>query len=370
MQDTPAFDRTKYGINYPYIYPAARTVPNKLPAIDYPGFQRLQRQPVSFATPPARSTTLNDNLTKIHNNHTLSSASPSSAPARTTTTRSTCRAFPAAPTTRTAVSSSATLVPAAPAWPSATRLSACSTTTPRSASASLHSLPRPHVRMVRAGSNGRPAHKLKIDLGVRHTIVQPYYSLWSNMTVFDPKYYDPAKAVQGGSRHRQPDRRARVIRTTASSSRAAAGRMRPRAACRSRTTGQFDSIVPCGEPRVLLQYRLRQLPAALRYRLPVDSEDGGPRRRRQVHHAPGRQRFGLPGRQPAACSRWPPCRSVRWTTPAAARWPASRSASRRRSRDFHMPQAYTWNLTVEHEADAQHRRRRQLCGTPRHLRAA
>jgi hypothetical protein len=37
--------------------------------------------------------------------------------------------------------------------------------------------------------------KLRLEGGVRHTIVQPYYSLWRNMVVFDSKYYDPSKAV-------------------------------------------------------------------------------------------------------------------------------------------------------------------------------
>ena len=31
---------------------------------------------------------------------------------------------------------------------------------------------------------------------MRHSIVQPYYSLWNNMTIFDPKYYDPSKAMR------------------------------------------------------------------------------------------------------------------------------------------------------------------------------
>src|SRR5262249_35870704 len=38
--------------------------------------------------------------------------------------------------------------------------------------------------------------KLRFEYGLRHSIIQPYYSLWRNMTVFDPRAYDPAKAVQ------------------------------------------------------------------------------------------------------------------------------------------------------------------------------
>ena len=37
--------------------------------------------------------------------------------------------------------------------------------------------------------------KLKLELGVRETILQPYYALWGNYDVFDARFYDPKKAV-------------------------------------------------------------------------------------------------------------------------------------------------------------------------------
>ena len=36
--------------------------------------------------------------------------------------------------------------------------------------------------------------KLRVEGGIRHSIIQPYYSLWGNMVVFDAKYYDPTLA--------------------------------------------------------------------------------------------------------------------------------------------------------------------------------
>ncbi len=36
--------------------------------------------------------------------------------------------------------------------------------------------------------------KLRLEAGIRQSIIQPYYSLWRNMVVFDSKYYDPTKA--------------------------------------------------------------------------------------------------------------------------------------------------------------------------------
>jgi hypothetical protein len=41
----------------------------------------------------------------------------------------------------------------------------------------------------------KAAAKLRLEFGIRHSITQPYYSLWRNMIVFDPARYDPGKRV-------------------------------------------------------------------------------------------------------------------------------------------------------------------------------
>lgn len=47
-----------------------------------------------------------------------------------------------------------------------------------------------------AQDSWRVTSKLKIEYGVRYSLLTPYYkSLWGNMSVFDPKRYDPSKAV-------------------------------------------------------------------------------------------------------------------------------------------------------------------------------
>ncbi len=37
--------------------------------------------------------------------------------------------------------------------------------------------------------------EFRLEIGVRHSIIQPHYSLWRNMSLFDPAFYDPAIAV-------------------------------------------------------------------------------------------------------------------------------------------------------------------------------
>ncbi len=36
----------------------------------------------------------------------------------------------------------------------------------------------------------------RIDFGLRHSLIQPYYSLWGNQSLFDPAFYDPSIAVK------------------------------------------------------------------------------------------------------------------------------------------------------------------------------
>src|SRR5260370_7112127 len=36
---------------------------------------------------------------------------------------------------------------------------------------------------------------LTLTFGVRYSVIVPYHALWGNMIVFDPRFYDPAKAV-------------------------------------------------------------------------------------------------------------------------------------------------------------------------------
>lgn len=70
-QSSGLFDRTRYGINYPYLYSSAtKTIPNKIPTVQLPNFDLLAGGPY-----PSRSGgivyTIADNLTKVIGNHTL-----------------------------------------------------------------------------------------------------------------------------------------------------------------------------------------------------------------------------------------------------------------------------------------------------------
>ena len=54
---------------------------------------------------------------------------------------------------------------------------------------------RGHMFEWFAQDSWKATPKLRLEYGLRHTIIQPYYSLWGNMVVFDPALYDPRIAV-------------------------------------------------------------------------------------------------------------------------------------------------------------------------------
>ena len=65
------FDRTQYGINYPFLYSAStKTIPNKIPTIGITNFGTLDGGPY-----PSHSGgivyDIGDNVTKVLGNHTL-----------------------------------------------------------------------------------------------------------------------------------------------------------------------------------------------------------------------------------------------------------------------------------------------------------
>src|SRR5260370_13104589 len=46
-----------------------------------------------------------------------------------------------------------------------------------------------------AQDSWKTRQNLTLNFGVRYFVIVPYHALWGNMIAFDPRFYDPAKAV-------------------------------------------------------------------------------------------------------------------------------------------------------------------------------
>ena len=194
--DTAHFlDRTKVGINYPYIFPTGKLIPTRIPTANITGLNGLNGGPYpSHSAGPIY--TLSDSFTWIHNNHTFKfgfyyeksgendndEINVSACPTCTnnqngqftfTDTRSN------APNSGNAIGNTAMGL-----FDSYSELGQRAYTIFRGASYEPY-----------AQDSWKVSQKLTVNLGVRYTVIVPYKALWGNMIAFDPTLYDPKKAV-------------------------------------------------------------------------------------------------------------------------------------------------------------------------------
>ncbi len=194
MQDTPAFDRTKYGINYPYVFPVGKDRFNKLPTVDIPNFNGYSGSPY-----PSNSAgpiyTISNNTTKIINNHTIKFGVLFERAGQNDYDQINVAGVPGGTDNqngRFVFSGSRPGGSGVPIGDTALGLfDSYAEIGTRS-----YTPYRGHMMEWFAQDSWKITSKLKLEIGLRHSIVQPYYSLWRNMSVFDPARYDVSKAIK------------------------------------------------------------------------------------------------------------------------------------------------------------------------------
>lgn len=190
--DGDRYKRSKYGINYPYLFKEKEIV-DKIPSVSWADFNGLDGGPYpSQSTGPIYQ--INQNWTNIRGNHTFKfggyferagqndfdQINVNGVPGGTNNQNGSF-VFQNATTGGTGV---AIANAAIGLFDTYAELGTRSFTPYRG-----------HMFEWFAQDSWKMTPKLRIEAGLRHSIIQPYYSLWSNMLVFDPKYYDPNIAV-------------------------------------------------------------------------------------------------------------------------------------------------------------------------------
>jgi hypothetical protein len=189
------FDRTKAGLNYPYIFPQGKLIPTRIPTANITGLTGLTGNPYpSHSTGPIY--TLSDSFTWIKGSHTIKfgmyyeksgendndEINVSACPTCTnnqngqftfTDTRS------GAPNSGNAIGNTAMGL-----FDSYSELGQRAYTIFRGSSY------EPYVQ-----DSWKVSQRLTVNIGMRYTVIVPYHALWGNMIVFDPALYDPTKAV-------------------------------------------------------------------------------------------------------------------------------------------------------------------------------
>jgi hypothetical protein len=190
------YNRSLYGINYPYLFPAdQKETPNKIPTVEIANFTTVDGGPYpSHSGGPIFN--FADNLTKVIGAHTLvfggtwqysgendndqisvSSTTPGATNNQNgqfifTDTRS------GHPTSNAAVANAALGL----------------FDTYGEIGQKTYTLFRGHMYEGFGQDQWRATPKMVLEYGVRYSVIQPYYALWGNQSVFDPKSYNPADA--------------------------------------------------------------------------------------------------------------------------------------------------------------------------------
>jgi hypothetical protein len=192
------FQRSLYGINYPYIFPERKEIFDKIPTVDGLGFGALNGGPYPAAS-AGPIYQFSDNVTHLRGNHTIKLGAYFERSGQNDFDQINVAGTPGGTNNQNGrfVFSNTT------AGGTGTAISNAAIglfDTYAEIGIRSYTPYRGHTFEWFAQDAWKATPKLRLEYGVRHTIIQPYYSLWGNMVIFDPKFYNPRIAVTQDSR--------------------------------------------------------------------------------------------------------------------------------------------------------------------------
>jgi len=197
--ETDLFKRSLYGITYPYIFPDRKEIPDKVPTVDgLSPFNRIDGGPYpSQSTGPIYQ--ISDNITHIRGSHTLKAGIYFERAGENDFDQINVAGTPGGTNNQngrfvfvnTTESGSGKLL-----RPAIANAALGLFETYAELGARSFTPYRGHMLEWFVQDSWKATPKLRLEFGLRHSIIQPYYSLWRNMTVFDARFYDPSIAVK------------------------------------------------------------------------------------------------------------------------------------------------------------------------------
>jgi hypothetical protein len=190
-----AWQRSQYGVNYPYLYgSAAKDFPDKMPTVNINGFTQLDNGPY-----PSRSGGpiygFSDNVSWVKGTHTFKFGFVFERAGQNDRDQVNVSGIPGGANNQNGrfdfqdTGFSGNTNPGI-ADLALGRFNSYAEIGPRD-----YTISRGNMYEFFAQDSWKVTSKLKLELGVRETILQPYYALWGNYDVFDARFYDPKKAV-------------------------------------------------------------------------------------------------------------------------------------------------------------------------------
>ena len=191
------YDRTRYGINYPFLFPTGKDLPNKIPTVQ---FDSSAITTLDGSAYPSHSQGIvldyADTFTHIIGNHQLRTgvlyeragendndqiSGQNSVPGQTNNQNGKFEFSSANPAGTGLDTADAALG----LFQSYAEIGQRAETPYRG-----------NMYEFFAQDSWKATSKLHLDYGLRYSIIQPFYSLWNNIGTFDPAFYSAANAVK------------------------------------------------------------------------------------------------------------------------------------------------------------------------------
>ncbi|MBI3653067.1 MAG: TonB-dependent receptor [Acidobacteria bacterium] len=195
VAQTDLYKRSRYGITYPYLFPDRKEIPDKIPTVDGLGpFSRIDGGPYpSQSTGPIYQ--VSDNMTHIRGNHTLKAGVYFERAGQNDFDQINVAGTPGGTNNQNGRFVFSNSTPNASGQAIANAALGLFDTYAELGARSFTPY-RGHMFEWFVQDGWKVTPKLRLELGLRHSIIQPYYSLWRNMVVFDERFYNPALAVR------------------------------------------------------------------------------------------------------------------------------------------------------------------------------
>ncbi|MEO8026329.1 MAG: TonB-dependent receptor, partial [Bryobacteraceae bacterium] len=189
-------DRTKVGINYPYIFPNGKLIPTRIPTVNVQQFSGLNGGPYpSHSAGPIY--TLSDSFTWIRGNHTMKFGFAFERSGENDNDEINVSACPTCTNNQNGQFSFTDTRSGRPTSGAAIGNIALGIfDTYSELGQRAYTIFRGNMYEGFAQDSWKVSQKLHIDFGVRYTVITPFNALWGNISVFDRASYDPAKAVK------------------------------------------------------------------------------------------------------------------------------------------------------------------------------
>jgi len=189
------FDRTNAGLNYPYIFPAGKLIPTRIPTVNMSAFSGLSGGPYpSHSQGPIYD--ISDSFTWVRGSHTLKFGFLYERSGENDNDEINVSACPTCTNNQNgqfAFSDTRSGQPTSGVAAANAALGLFDSYSELGQRA--YTLFRGSMWEGFVQDKWKVNQKLLLDFGVRYSVIVPYKALWGNMIVFDPTFYDPTKAV-------------------------------------------------------------------------------------------------------------------------------------------------------------------------------